>query len=63
MQRNLSRRTPASRIFDHLTEEERIDRACELLAIGVMRLAEKRGLLKGQKAPSSENPNESKKAA
>lgn len=57
------RRSPASRIFDHLTEEERIDKACELLAIGVMRLAEKRGLLKGQKTLSSENPDESKKAA
>ncbi len=40
------RRTPASRAFSHLTEEERMDRACELLAIGVLRLAGKRGLLK-----------------
>ncbi len=39
-------KTPAARAFSHLTEEERIDRACELLAIGVLRLAEKRGLLK-----------------
>ena len=30
--------------FSHLTEEERIDQACELLALGVLRLAEKRGL-------------------
>ena len=30
--------------FSHLTEEERIDRACEILAHGVLRLAEKRGL-------------------
>ena len=63
MLRNHSRRSPASRIFDHLSEEERIDKACELLAIGVMRLAEKRGLLKGQKTSSPENPDESKKAA
>ncbi|GEM_PF-5266387 len=40
------RRTPAARAFSHLTEEERMDRACELLAMGVLRLAEKRGLLK-----------------
>ncbi len=45
MPRN-QRRTPAARAFSHLTEEERMDRACELLAIGVFRLAEKRGLLK-----------------
>jgi len=30
--------------FSHLTDEERIDRACEPLALGVLRLAEKRGL-------------------
>ena len=30
--------------FGHLTGEERMDRACELLALGVLRLAEKRGL-------------------
>lgn len=30
--------------FSHLTDEERIDQACELLALGVLRLAEKRGL-------------------
>jgi hypothetical protein len=29
-----------------LSDEERIDQACELLAIGVLRLAEKRGLTK-----------------
>ena len=32
--------------FSHLTDEERIDQACELLALGVLRLAEKRGLTK-----------------
>ncbi|MBI3307627.1 MAG: hypothetical protein HYZ84_07475 [Candidatus Omnitrophica bacterium] len=63
MLRDSLRRSPASRIFDHLSEEERIDRACELLALGVLRLAEKRGLLKGQKVPSSENSDDSKKAA
>ena len=30
--------------FFQLTEEERIDKACELLALGVLRLAIKRGL-------------------
>ena len=40
------KKTPAARAFSHLTEEERMDRACELLAIGVLRLAEKRGLLR-----------------
>lgn len=45
---NPSKETVASRIFAHLTGEERIDQACELLAIGVLRLAEKRGLLKSQ---------------
>ena len=39
-------KTPAARAFSHLTEDERMDHACELLAIGVLRLAEKRGLLK-----------------
>ena len=39
-------KTPAARAFSHLTEEERMNRACELLAMGVLRLAEKRGLLK-----------------
>lgn len=60
---NPPRRSPASRIFDHLSEEERIDKACEILALGVLRLAEKRGLLKGQKSTSSENSDESEKAA
>lgn len=41
-----SRKNPTSRIFSHLTPEERIEQACELLAIGVLRLAEKEGLLK-----------------
>ena len=30
--------------FGHLTGEERADQACELLALGVLRLAEKRDL-------------------
>ncbi len=36
---DLKKRTPVSSIFSHLSEEERIDKACELLAIGVLRLA------------------------
>jgi len=63
MMGNPPRRSPASRVFDHLSEEERIDQACEILALGVLRLAEKRGLLKGQKIPSSENSDEPQKAA
>jgi hypothetical protein len=63
MMSNPPRRSPASRVFDHLSEEERIDQACEILALGVLRLAEKRGLLKGQKSPSSENSDESNKTA
>ena len=43
------KRTPVSAVFSHLSEEERIDKGCELLAIGVMRLAEKRGLLAQKK--------------
>ena len=39
-------RSPVYRIFAHLSDEERIDQACELLARGVLRLAEKRGLTK-----------------
>ena len=30
--------------FGHLTNEERMEHACEILALGVLRLAEKRGL-------------------
>lgn len=43
---NPTKKTPAARVFAHLTDEERLDMACELLAIGVLRLAEKRGLLR-----------------
>ena len=49
------------RIFSHLTPEERIDQACELLAVGVMRLAEKEGLTqlpKIQAADGMKTPNE-----
>ena len=54
-------RSPVYRIFAHLSDEERLDQACELLAEGVLRLAEKRGLLKNQKArvsQASENGKE-----
>ena len=54
-------RSPVYRIYAHLSDDERLDQACELLAEGVLRLAEKRGLLKGQKAPApqvSEKGNE-----
>ena len=44
-------RSPVYRVLAHLSDEERLDQAAELLAIGVLRLAEKRGLLKDQKAP------------
>ncbi len=43
-------RSPVYRVYAHLSDDERLDQACELLAGGVLRLAEKRGLLKGQKA-------------
>mgnify|MGYP001441090192 FL=1 len=43
-------KSPAYRVLAHLSNEERLDQACALLAEGVLRLAEKRGLLKGQKA-------------
>jgi len=46
------KKTSAARIFSHLTDEERLDMACELLAIGVLRLAEKRGLLQKRKTKS-----------
>lgn len=39
------KKKPASSIFFHLSEEERIDKACELLATGILRLAAKEGLL------------------
>jgi len=54
-----SKKTLASRVFAHLTADERIDQACEILALGVMRLAEKRGLLKVRK---SEETSETKNA-
>lgn len=58
------RRSPASRTFDHLSEDERIDQACEILAMGVLRLAEKRGLLeKAQSEPVSKDSAEVKRAA
>ncbi|MFA5167321.1 MAG: hypothetical protein WC530_02180 [Candidatus Omnitrophota bacterium] len=45
-------KSPVYRVYAHLSDEERLDQACALLAEGVLRLAEKRGLLKGQKAPA-----------
>jgi hypothetical protein len=39
-------RSPVYRVYAHLSDEERLDQACELLARGVLRLAEKRGLTK-----------------
>ena len=53
-------RSPVYRIFAHLSDEERIDQACELLAEGVLRLAEKRGLLKDQNAPAPQVPEKVK---
>lgn len=43
---DLKEQSPARHIFAHLTDDERIDHACELLALGVLRLAQKRGLLR-----------------
>ncbi len=43
-------KSPVYRVLAHLSDEERLDQACELLAEGVLRLAEKRGLLKDSKA-------------
>ncbi|OGW79635.1 MAG: hypothetical protein A3G33_07540 [Omnitrophica bacterium RIFCSPLOWO2_12_FULL_44_17] len=43
----------AHMIFSHLTPEERIDQACELLAIGVRRLATKEGLVQSLETESS----------
>ena len=54
-------RSPVYRVFAHLSDEERIDQACELLAEGVLRLAEKRGLLKGQKTPASQAPEKTER--
>ena len=56
-------RSPVYRIFAHLSDEERIDQACELLAEGVLRLAEKRGLLKDQKTPVPKGPEKSQEIA
>ena len=53
-------RSPVYRVYAHLSDEERLDQACELLAEGVLRLAEKRGLLKDQKAPASQIPEKTK---
>ena len=53
-------RSPVYRIYAHLSDEERLDQACELLAEGVLRLAEKRGLLKGQKTPAPQAPAKAK---
>ena len=49
-------RSPVYRVYAHLSEEERLDQACELLAKGVLRLAEKRGLLKDPKASPAQVP-------
>ena len=49
-------RSPVYRIYAHLSDDVRLDQACELLAEGVLRLAEKRGLLKDQKAPVPQAP-------
>ena len=62
MLRNPSCRSPASRIFDHLSEDERIDKACEILAHGVFLLAEKRGLLKKQKEDEAIPSDQTKEA-
>ena len=55
-------RSPVYRVYAHLTDEERLDQACELLAEGVLRLAEKRGLLKDQKASAPQAPKKAKEA-
>jgi hypothetical protein len=38
---NPKRKTPVSIVFSHLSDGERIDKACELLAVGVLRLLAK----------------------
>jgi hypothetical protein len=53
-------KSPAYRVLAHLSDEERLDQAAELLAIGVLRLAEKRGLLKDRKAPARQAPEKAK---
>ena len=42
---NRSRETVSSKLFAHLSPDERLDKACEILAMGVLRLARQRGLL------------------
>ena len=56
-------RSPVYRVYAHLSDEERLDQACELLAEGVLRLAEKRGLLKDHKAPAPHVPENGKRTA
>ena len=56
-------RSPVYRIYAHLSDEERLDQACELLAEGVLRLAEKRGLLKDQKTSAPQAPAKAKETA
>ncbi|HQB12471.1 MAG TPA: hypothetical protein PLX96_05795 [Candidatus Omnitrophota bacterium] len=53
-------KSPVYRVLAHLSDEERLDQACELLAEGVLRLAEKRGLLKGPKAAARQAPEKAK---
>lgn len=53
-------RSPVYRVYANLSDEERLDQACELLAEGVLRLAEKRGLLKDSKAPAHQSPKNTK---
>ncbi len=56
-------KSPVYRVYAHLSDAERLDQACELLAIGVLRLAEKRGLLKDRKAPARQAPEKAKETA
>jgi hypothetical protein len=53
-------RSPVYRVYAHLSDEERLDQACELLAEGVLRLAEQRGLLKDQKTSAPQAPAKAK---
>ena len=53
-------RSPVYRVYAHLSDEERLNQACELLAEGVLRLAEKRGLLKDQKTSALQAPEKTK---
>ncbi len=49
------KRISVSVIFSHLSEEDRIDQACEILAMGVLRFAAKQGMFNEKKneQPSS----------